>query len=46
MESTKWGGQLIEVTTAVSDGAELLLCNKQQPGATEQLNGKPLILNC
>ena len=38
MESTKWGGQLIEVTktasVSISDGAELHLCNEQQPGAS------------
>ena len=38
MESTKWGGQLIEVTTAasasISDGAELHLCKEHQPGAS------------
>jgi len=37
MESTKWGGQMIEVSTAasasISDGTELYLCNEQQPAA-------------
>ena len=41
MESTKWGGQLIEVTTAasasISDGDELHLCNEQQPETSSSM---------